>query len=123
MRIISDIDYTELTDPDLTAGELRETVWASPEAYASIDNVTKHALSDEDYETVQLYHRWTEQELAERAAGVAMAERQAIINGLPEVVSAMDVEQEAYATDTDAALFDLTDYVAELEARIAALEA
>lgn len=90
MRILSDIDYQELTDPDLTAGYTMETVWASPEAYATIDGITKHALADEDYEVVQMYHQWTEQELAEReraASAITIDELAAAVAELAAIMT------------------------------------
>lgn len=141
MVIIDELTQSEIESPDLSAGELSSpTMWAAPEAYATIDNIMKFALDDSDYEEVQIYHRWTTEEIAQQQESAAQAARQDVINGLPEVVAANAAEQEAYAadtdaalfdldaaqtayeTDTDAALFDLVDYIAALEGRIAALE-
>lgn len=66
MRIIDELTNQEITNPDLRAGELQETQWASPEALDTIDNVTKFALDDSDWETVQIYHRYTAEEIAQR---------------------------------------------------------
>lgn len=63
MRVIDEKTNLELTDPDLETGYTYETVWASPEAYATIDNIEKFALDDEDYEVVLMYHVYTQDEL------------------------------------------------------------
>lgn len=134
MRIIDDKTKQEITNPDLTVGVLFDGEYVSPEAYAAIDNVTKFAIDDSDYEQVQYYHRWTPEEIAQREQAEAEAARQAVINAMPETLGAYAVETDAalfdldaaqatYETDTDAALFDLAEYVASLEARIQALEA
>lgn len=49
--------------------------------------------------------------------------RKAEAEALPGVVGALSDQQDAYESDTDAALFDIVDYIEALEARIAALEA
>lgn len=84
MRIINEITQQEITNPDLTNGELSESLWARPEAYASIDNVTKFALDDSDYEVVKIYHAYTEEEIAEREESERQRERQEIIDLLPD---------------------------------------
>ena len=88
MRIINRDTNQEVTNPDLTIGELSApTMWASPEAYATIDNVTKFALADDDYEEVQLYHVWTADEIAQREEAERQAERQKLMNAMPETVN------------------------------------
>jgi hypothetical protein len=69
MKIIDESTQKEITNPDLTAGILTATsMWASPEAYATVDNVTKFALDPSDFEEVQIYHRWTDEELEAQAS-------------------------------------------------------
>lgn len=133
MRYIDSETNLEIQNPDLEAGYIVETDWAPMEAYETIDNVSKFALEPSDYERVMLYRAWTQEEVARRADSDSYVARQALINGLPEVVSAyaadtdaalfdLDSAQSTYETETDAALFDLVDYIASLEARIEALE-
>lgn len=65
MKYINDITNEEVKNPDLSAGYLSApTEWASPTAYETIDNITKFALGEDDYETVCFYHVWTEDEIA-----------------------------------------------------------
>lgn len=67
MRIIDSETQTDLVgEPDLEAGYVNESLWASPEVYETIDNITKFALDDDDFETVQIYTRYTEEELKMR---------------------------------------------------------
>lgn len=122
MRIIDRDTNQQVTNPDLTIGELSApTMWASPEAYATIDNVTKFALYDSDYEEVQLYHVWTADEIAQREADQAEAAkretREAMLDELPETLA-----------DSDAAICELyettlaqSDTIAEQDAAICEL--
>ncbi len=81
MRIIDMETELEVTDPDLENGYLTEPVMFAPkEAYATIDNVTKFGLADEDFEEVRLYHRYTAEELAQQAESASQAERDAILS-------------------------------------------
>lgn len=68
MKVLNEASMVEIKDPDLTCGELRDAVWAPPEAYAAAEAAGLPALPDEAYERVQLYHVWTPEEEAERAA-------------------------------------------------------
>lgn len=135
MRIIDEVTQQEITNPDLTVGELiYAPAWVSPEAYAQAEAEGLPAVPDSAYEEVQIYHVWTADEIAQREEADAQAARQAVINAMPETLDAyadetdaalfdLDAAQATYETDTDAALFDLAEYAAALEARIAALEA
>ena len=87
MRIIDEITNEEIKKPDLASGELHDAIWASPEAYATIDDVTKFALDDDDYEEVQIYHRWTADEIAQREAAEAEAAKQELIDALPDAIA------------------------------------
>jgi hypothetical protein len=90
MRIIDSASQKELTkEPDLTAGYIQQIAWASPEAYATIDNETKFALDDSDYETVQLYTRYTDEELAAMTAESPQAVTDAAICELYEMIGAL----------------------------------
>lgn len=64
------------------------------------------------------------------AENVARREMQSALDNLPQTLaessaamSDLSDQQDAYESDTDAALFDIVDYIEALEARIAALEA
>lgn len=52
--IILNESMEEITEYDLNHGSLTETVRIRPEAQP-IDNVTKFAYADEDYESVMIY--------------------------------------------------------------------
>lgn len=117
MRIIDEATQQEITNPDLTLGNIRDAVWASPEAYASIDNVTKFALEDSDFEHVQIYHRWTDDEIAQREESLRHQERQAVIDALPEVVAGISARVTEGADDTA----DLADALADLSAIVSTL--
>jgi len=67
MRIIDERTQKEISAADLTKGFTIAGTWASPEAYASIDNVTKFALDNSDYEEVLIYHEYSAEELTENA--------------------------------------------------------
>lgn len=118
MRIIDKETQTEIIDPDLTIGELSNPVmWASPDAYATIDNVTKFALTDEDYEEVQLYHVWTPDEIAWRERAAEEAEHQEIMDALPDAVA--DLSEMVSDNTIDTA--DLQDALAELSEIVSGL--
>ena len=65
----------ELTDEqaDKRRGCLAEAMRAKHGAYETIDNVSKFALSAEDYEAVMVYRAYTEEELAERELQAAQS--------------------------------------------------
>ena len=109
-KIISEQTQKEITDPDLTAGELRECLWAPPEAYATIDNVHKFALNDSDYETVQIYHLWTADEKKAREEAQAAADKADMEGALPDAVAELSAAVSAQAGDSAT----LSDAVAEL---------
>lgn len=110
MRIIDETTQREVTNPDLTIGELKDAIWARPEAYATIDNVTKFALDDSDYETVQLYHRWTSEEIAQREESKRQQEHQELMDSLPDAMA--DLSEMVSDNTIDTA--DLQDALAEL---------
>lgn len=110
MRTIDEKTKEEISDPDLTVGELRTVVWASPEAYATIDNVEKFALDDSDYETVQMYHVWTNEEIEQREASEEFAANAEAVGSLPDAVAELSGTVSGNATDVQA----LGDAIAEL---------
>lgn len=111
MKIIDEKTNREITNPDLSKGILSgTTMWASPEAYATIDNVTKFALDESDYEQVQFYHIWTAEEIEQREAAEQQAEQQEIINSLPDALADLSLDVSNGAADTA----DLQDALADL---------
>ena len=66
MRLLNEC-YEEIleSDIDLTIGEIFGATIIRADA-TLIDNVNKFAWADEDYEKVQIYRKFTEEELAER---------------------------------------------------------
>ena len=94
MRVIDEATQQEIANPDLNAGELRKAMWASSEAYATIDNVVKFALDDDDYEEVQLYHVWTAEEIDQRKESKREAEksieRETLLGELPDTLAGSD---------------------------------
>jgi hypothetical protein len=64
-------------------------MWASPEAYATIDNVTKFALADDDYEEVQLYVRYSDADIEAMNAEDPQAVTDAAICELYEMIGAL----------------------------------
>lgn len=109
-KIISEETQKEMTAPDLTAGELRECLWAPPEAYATIDNVTKFALDDSDYEDVYIYHVWTDDEKKAHDEAQKAADKADIEGALPDAVAELSAAVSAQAGDSAT----LSDAVAEL---------
>lgn len=91
--VIYDDNDQVITDPDLTAGELREEIRIKPDA-TPVDNVKKFAWYDDDYETILRYHVWTDEELEQRAtqeAEAAKAEaREAFLAEAPEIQAEQD---------------------------------
>lgn len=63
-------------------------------ALGTIDNVTKFAYYDEDYETVEEWHEYTEEEIAEHEAQEAEAlkkeEREAFLDEAPARVDGIE---------------------------------
>lgn len=110
MRIIDEITQLEIENPDLSVGELRQAIWASPEAYETIDNVTKFALADEDYEEVQIYHVWTDEDVEANEGAVLEIEKEALMDSLPDAVA--DLSQAVSDTNENDA--GLADAIAEL---------
>lgn len=120
MRIIDELTNQEITNPDLTRGVLYETIWASPEAYATIDDVTKFALADDDYETVQLYHVYTDAEIEQQAYDKELNAKHELMNALPDAVADLSDLVSSDTTDMQVvmdALAELSETVSELAAK------
>lgn len=86
MRII-DEDGNEVENPDLTKGELVDTLYAPPEAYDTIDNVTKFALEPEEFEHLYVYKELTDEQLADRKRSQELRDAQ---QNLPETQASTD---------------------------------
>lgn len=86
------------------------TVVRIKEDAAPIDNITKFAWADEDYETVEEWHEYTEEELAMIAAGKEAERKKEVLEALPGVVEELSEAVSTSATDTE----DLMDAIAEL---------
>lgn len=77
-------------DCDLTIGEIIETDYVSPEAYDSIDNVTKFALDESDFEHVRMYRKYTEMDYAAKELGEKQEQREELLDELPDTLSDTD---------------------------------
>lgn len=81
-------------------------------AYETIDNITKFALSDDDYEEYEEWVEYTEEELAEHVAQEEAAqkkiEQEAFLEEAPERLDATEINVE-----------DLLNAIAELGALVA----
>lgn len=117
MRILDFKTKQEITNPDLTAGYLSTGTYVPQSAYDAIDNVTKFAVDDSDYEQVQYYHVWTAEEIAQREQDEAQAEQQELINALPDAVA--DLSEMVSDNTIDTA--DLQDALAELSEIVSGL--
>lgn len=91
--LIYDENDQLITGPDLDIGELRQEIRIKPDA-TPIDNETKFAWYDNDYEDILRYHVWTQEELAEiaeREAETAQAEaREAFLASAPDIQAEQD---------------------------------
>ena len=72
---------------NIETGYWRRGTRAKEGAYETIDNITKFALSDDDYEEYEERVEYTEEELAERAAqaeaAAKKAEQEEFLEGAP----------------------------------------
>jgi hypothetical protein len=90
MRTIDARTNTEITgEPNLDAGYIIKTPWASPEKYDTINN-TKFALDDSDYEIVQLYIRYDDEQLSIASIENPLAVTDAAICELYEMIGALN---------------------------------
>lgn len=118
MRIIDIETGQEVVDPDVTVGYITApTMWASPEAYATIDNVTKFALDDSDYEEVMLYRVWTAEEIARREESERQQEQQEVMDALPDAMADLSLMVSDNVTD----IADIMDAIADLSEIVSGL--
>lgn len=124
MKIYDEKDQL-ITAPDLDVGELRQETRIKPDAIP-IDNKTKHAWDDDDYEDILRYHVWTQEELAEiaeRDAETARAEaREAFLADAPSIQAEQDAaicdlyEQTLnIQAESDQAITDLYEMILEVQ--------
>lgn len=87
--MIYDESGNPIESPDLTLGYVTEQTVVSEDS-APIDDVTKFAWADDDYETRRVYVPYTEDELARRADAARRAEREAWLESAPGQMADMD---------------------------------
>lgn len=118
MKIINVDTNQEIVNPDLSIGELStQSMWASPEAYATIDNVTKFALDESDYEIVQFYHAWTDEELERIEKSKNEQEHREIMESLPDAIA----ELSSMVSDNSVSMEVINDAIAELSTIVSGL--
>lgn len=108
MKIIDEITGSEILDPDLSIGELIPSKWASIDAYDSIDNITKFAIDDDEWENVLLYRIPSEDEINQNIirdeSNTALEERDdSFDNALCELYETT-LSQSAIMDEQDAAI-------------------
>lgn len=88
-----DTIYDEIGDlienPDLSLGYVTEQVVIRDDA-EPIDDVTKFAWADDDYETRQVYVPYTEDELSRMAEAAERAQREEWLASAPSQLADMD---------------------------------
>lgn len=82
-----------------------------------IDNVTKFAWADDDYEEVEVWHEYTEEELKQQEDAKAQAEHQELIDSLPDAVADLSEVVSSNSEDTSG----LSDALAELSEIVSTL--
>lgn len=82
-----------------------------------IDNVTKFAWYDDDYEEVEIWHEYTEAELEEMKKCDARDEQIDILNSLPDAVADLSESVSNNAVSQN----DISDAVAELSEIVSTL--
>lgn len=124
MKIYDENDQL-ITDPDLEVGELRQETRIKPGAIP-IDNETKRAWDDDDYEDILRYHVWTQEELAEVAEREAEAAKAEAREAFLETDPGVQAEQDAAICDlyeqtldmqaeSDQAITDLYEMILEVQ--------
>lgn len=94
------------------------------ESATPIDNVNKFAWYDDDYETVEVWHEYTAEELARIAEAEAEAEKQKQIEALPEAVSDIQdalVEVAEMTANNEVSMADVQDALVELAGMVSSL--
>lgn len=89
MDTIYDESGEIVENPDLSLGYVTEQTVVREDA-APIDNVTKFAWDDDDYETRNVYVPYTADELARMAEAAERAEREKWLQSAPSQLADMD---------------------------------
>lgn len=87
--MIYDENGNAIENPDLTLGYVTEQTVVRDDA-APIDNVTKFAWADDDYETRQVYVPYTDGELERMADAAERAQREEWLSSAPSQLADMD---------------------------------
>lgn len=87
--MIYDESGNPIESPDLTLGYVTEQTVVR-EGAAPIDDVTKFAWADDDYETRQVYVPYTADELSNRAEAAERAKREEWFASAPSQLADMD---------------------------------
>lgn len=91
---IYDENNNEVTNPDLTVGYLTRTIRIKPDAVPLGGD--KVVWDDDDYEEIDRYVLYTEEELAERKQSeerqVVAQERETMLEGLPTTLEDMNAQ-------------------------------
>ena len=124
MKIYDENDQV-IADPDLKVGELRQETRIKPDA-VPIDDKTKFAWDDDDYENILRYHIWTQEELAEIANREAETAKAEELEAFLESAPGVQAEQDAAICDlyeqtlnmqaeSDQAITDLYEMILEVQ--------
>lgn len=87
--MIYDESGNPIENPDLSLGYVTEQVVIRGDA-EPIDDVTKFAWADDDYETRQVYVPYTEDELSRMAEAAERAQREEWLASAPSQLADMD---------------------------------
>lgn len=87
--MIYDENGNAIENPDLTLGYVTEQTVVRDDA-EPIDNVTKFAWADDDYETRQVYVPYIEEELERMAEAAERTEREEWLRSAPSQLADMD---------------------------------
>lgn len=107
MRII-DENGNEVSDVDESKGQLTNATVIRQDA-APIDNETKWAWDDDDYEEVLVWHEYTEEELSERDS-VTLDD---VTDALADISDTVSANADDLSTISDA-IAELSELVANL---------
>lgn len=86
-----------------------------------IDNETKFAWDDSDYEEVEVWHEYTDEELDKIKRQEARREKEEILDSLPDALADLSSEvsnNSISATDLMDAIADLSSIVSDLSVKV-----
>lgn len=87
------------------------------ESATPIDNVNKFAWDNDDYEEIEVWHDYTDEELTSIKEQQAQQEQKELINSLPDAIADLSSDVSNNATSTN----DLMDAIADLSAIVSDL--